>query len=71
MSALNHRQIDVRIGSGVSVSREMFRRGEAAVFFHAAHESGYEFGDTLGIFSERAGINDGIPGLLFTSETGA
>ena len=60
----NHRQIDVRIRGGVAVAGEMLGGGEAAVFFHAAHESGDEFGDALGIFAERAGIDDGIAGII-------
>ena len=43
----NHRQIDVRIRGSVAVPGEMLGGGQAAVFFHAAHESGDEFGDAL------------------------
>ena len=60
----NHRQIDVRVGRCVSVSREMLRRGEAAVFFHATHESGDEFCNALVIFAKRASIDDGIAGII-------
>ena len=33
----NHRQVNVRIRRGVAVTGEMFCRGQAAVFLHAAH----------------------------------
>ena len=43
----NYRKIDVRIRGGVAVSGKMFRGGQAAIFFHAAHERDDKFGDAL------------------------
>ena len=60
----NHRQIDVRIRSGVTVSREMFRGSQRSVVFGSFHERGHKFRDALRILSERPRIDDRIPRIV-------
>ena len=61
--AVDCRQVEMRIGAGVAVSREMLCGGQAAVFFDSANERGDEFGDARGIFAEGTRVDDGIVGV--------
>ncbi len=60
----NYRQIDVRIGRRIAVTREMLRRRQAAVFFDAAHKLADIFRNLLRIFAKRARVDDRIAGIV-------
>ena len=61
---VNHRQINVRIGSRIAVPREMLCRGQPAVVFDAFHKRRNKFCDALGILSERPRVDDRISGVI-------
>src|SRR5258708_11668386 len=57
------RQIEMGICARVAVAGEMLRRGEAAIFFYAAHESSDKLGYARGVFTERTRVYDGVSGV--------
>ena len=53
-------EAEMRIGSGVAVSGKMFGRGQHAALVSAANVRRHEIAHLLGVFSERARVDDGI-----------
>ena len=51
-------QIEMRIDAGVAMAGEVLGGGQSAIFFDSAHEGGDEFRHALGIFAERARVDD-------------
>ena len=49
---VNYWEIEMRVGGSVSVAGEMFGGSQGAIFFRAAHEGCYKFGDFSWIFAE-------------------
>ena len=60
----DHRQIDVRIGSGISVAGKMLCGGQSSIFLRATDEFAYELGDAQWVFAKGACIDDGIARIV-------
>ena len=68
---VNHRQVDVRVAGRIAMPWKMFRGGQTTVFFHAANKGRYVFGTRAGSSPNDRVLMIGLPGLLFTSASGA
>src|SRR5208282_5573141 len=54
------REREMRIDADVSVTGEMFRRGDRAVLLDAAYKVGNVLGDSPRIFAERPDVDDRV-----------